>query len=484
MRMMNKNGLTLSTLILPVLTAGCLSTPTSALPEPTTGGLTAEKPTPVQPTAAAKNTPELASPKGLPDFLYTVRTGYGGDTLSDDAQFAGLRDLGLTYIQGHVSFSWQTIEPRDDGWKWGWTDEVMDRIAAYGLRFISGFIVPKLEGLHWDESIRRDDARFAVEYEEYCYEVVHRYAAHPAWAGIVAVWGGSSDVWGETPLAEPEVEVPLMNACYDGVKRAAPDTIVVGFNMATTFTTPDDWAQWHERAFALSPKFDWFGVQSHGVLVTDAGPQPTYAGMMGLLNVRAFLDEHGFADKPIFLNEGGFLVGEDIGRLSEAVQAEQVVETFIVARTLPVDLRGWVYFEYATPTHSPEDWGLLGALDQPDAAQPRPAWYALQTLIQTVGFFEYQFDARLSGEYGRPIPPFVYQFSRPENTSARLWVIFSPRPPKQEPVTQDVTINIAPATEGVLIDMLGAQQTVTADASGNVTLTSTASPVYLKAGGQ
>ena len=423
-------------------------------------------------------TGQMAPSSSLPDFIRVLRVD--GSGIRDDFEFSNLQDLGFEYFQGHASFAWPSIEPRDDGWKWGWTDEVMAKIAQYGLKHIAFFIAPKSVGLPWDSTITRTDPRFAAEYEEFAYEVVNRYRNHPAWSGIVAVWGGSSDIWGVHPLQRPEVQVPLLNAAYDGAKRADSNTVVVSFNMATTWSTAESWEAWHDSAFALSPRFDWFGVQSHGVPTTVLD-STGYGGVVGLINVRRFLGEHGYADKPIFLNEGGFLFGGDIGGLSELTHAEQTVETYIVARTLDVNLRGWVYFINFMHTHLPEDFGILSTLEEHDPPQPRQAWYALQALIKTVRFFDYQFDAKLSGEYNSVSPPFVYRFAHREAPSAKLWIIFSPRVTKQEPVTQTVSINVAPATQAVLIDMFGVQATLNPDASGNISITSTSSPVYLKA---
>ncbi len=415
----------------------------------------------------------------LPDFIPTVRTT--GSEAQEAFETKAVRELGLPYVQGLVDLSWiNIVRPNPAGGppilKWGHTDAQMDALAKSGLKVIAFVITPKLEGLHWDPSIKRNDPRYAAAYGSFAYEIVNRYHNHPAWSGLICVWGGSSDVWGEHPFGEPEVNVPLLNAAYDGVKRADPKTIVISFNMATTFTTPEDWEQWHQRAFALSPKFDWFGVQSHQAYPTYLVSSNKYGGVLGLLNVRKFLDANGYTAKPIWLNEGGILMDQVP---SESAQAEQVAELFIVSRTLAVNLKGWVYFGSVSFEGEPEDFGLMKAANKETNPQPRKAWQALQTLVRTVRFSDYRFESKLSGDYNQP-SPFVYRFVRPDRPGSRLWVVFSPRLPKQEPLTQEVTISIAPATSAVLIDMLGGQRMVQADAAGNVRLVAVSSPVYLK----
>jgi len=220
--------------------------------------------------------------------------------------------------------------------------------------------------------------------------------------------------------------------------------------------------------------------------VTCFDSPAAYAGVIGLLNVRKFLDKHGYTDKPLWLNEGGFQCGQDLGGLPEQTHAEQVVQTFIVARTLPVNLKGWVYFEYFSKTHLFEegaDYGLMSSLDQHNPPKPRQAWWALQTLIKTAKFFDYNFDSKLSGQYNQSSPPFVYRFIHREKPTSKLWVVFSPWGiSKQKPINQDVIIDIAPATQAWLITMLGKQTMLTANSAGNITVTSTSSPIYVKVG--
>lgn len=422
-------------------------------------------------------------PSVLPDFVYTVRA-YGGGGYHD-FQRRSMKELGLDYVQGLVDFTWGNIERGDNVWKWVAADEQMDQLARGGLKVIAFLICPKSPGLPWDETVNRTDPKFAAQYGEFAYQVVNRYHRHPAWSGLIAVWGGSADVWDRNYReTDPEVVVRNLNAAYDGVKRADPTTVVIGFNFATTAHSPQEWQEYHRRAFACAPKFDWYGVQSHGVIATRLEYPGAYTGVVGLLNVRKFLAEHGYADKPLWLNEGGFNCGQDLGGLPEQTHAEQVVESYIVARTLNVNLKGWVYFEYFSKTHLFEDsadFGLMSALDQHDPPQPRQAWLALQTLIKTVGFFNYDFDGKISGEYNQPSQPFVYRFVRPQRPASKLWVVFSPRGKNtHEPPVQHVTIRIAPATQASLITMLGKQSTLKADSSGNAVVTSTSSPVYVK----
>jgi hypothetical protein len=429
--------------------------------------------------------PAQAATRALPEFIPTVRA-YGGAGY-DDFQRRSMRKLGLGYVQGLVDFTWDHIERGDNVWKWVVADEQMDRLAESGLKVVAFLICPKSPGLPWDETITRADPRFATQYEEFAYHLVDRYHSHPAWSGLIAVWGGSSDVFGEHPFHDPEVQVPLLNAAYRGVKRADPATIVISFNLSTSISTPRQWEDWFERAFAMGPQFDWFGLHTYHAPVTCMGGPESYAGVLGFANVRKFLDRYGYADKPLWLNEGGFNCGADLGGLPERTHAEQAIQAYIVSRTLDVNLKGWVYFEYFSKTHlfegSQADPGLMSSLDQHNPPEPRPAWLALQTLIRTVEFFDYDFDARLSGTYNEPSPPFVYRFRGRRTPSDRLWVVFSGwGTGKRKPVDQEVAIDVSPVSRVTQIDMLGSQTTIPSDASGRVTVTSTSSPVYLKAG--
>ncbi len=436
--------------------------------------------------AASEGVAQVAAEdRTLPEFVCTVRA-YGGAGY-DEFQRGSMRELGLDYVQGLVDFTWDHIERGDNIWKWIAADEQMDQLARSGLKVIAFLICPKSLGLPWDESIHRADPRFAAQYGEFAYQVVNRYHKYPAWSGLIAVWGGSSDVFGEHPFHAPEVQVPLLNAAYEGVKRADPRTTVISFNLSTSISTPRQWEDWFERAFALRPKFDWFGLHTYHVPVTSLDSPDDYAGAIGLTNVRKFLDRHGYADKPLWLNEGGFNCGEDLGGLAEQAHAEQVVEAYIVSRTLGVNLKGWVYFEYFSKTHlfeeSSADPGLMTALDQHKPPQPRLAWRALQTLIKTVGFFDYDFDTQVSGTYNEHVPPFVYRFRGRSKPTDMLWVAFSgPGTNKRQPVAQDITIDIAPATRATVIDMLGTQKVLQPDSSGHVTVTAGSAPIYLKAG--
>jgi hypothetical protein len=437
------------------------------------------------PSGAENHVSSFAAKAAIPEFICTVRA-YGGAGY-DQFQRSSMKELGLDYVQGLVDFYWDHIDQGNGVWKWMAADEQMDQLAKSGLQAIPHLLCLKSPGLPWDETITRADPRFVAQYGEFAYQVVRQYHRHPAWSGLIAVTGGSSDVFGEHPFHAPEVQVPLLNAAYEGIRRADPRTIVISFNLSTSISTPQQWEDWFGRALALRPKFDWFGLHTYHAPVTCLDRPDAYEGVLGLTNVRKFLDRHGYADTPLWLNEGGFNCGEDLGGLPEQTHAEQVVETYVVSRTLGVNLRGWVYFEYFSKTHlfeeSSADLGLMTALDQHKPPQPRLAWRALQTLVKTVKFLDYDFDTKVSGAYNEPVPPFVYHFRGRSKPSEILWVAFSgPGMNKRKPVTQDIAIRIAPASRATAIDMLGTQRTLQPDSSGNVTIAVGSSPIYLKAG--
>ncbi len=461
---------------------GCVLSAIFAVGTVCQGGvrLALQSPAPPVLTAAA-----VDASRELPDFICTVRA-YGGAGF-DDFQQRSMKELGLEYVQGLADFTWGNVRRPNDVWKWVATDEQMDRLARSGLKIIPILLCPKSPGLPWDETVTRTEPEFVAEYGEFAYHVVNRYHGHPAWSGLIAVIGGSSDVFGEHPLHAPEVQVPLLNVAYEGIKRADPKTIVISFNLSTSISTPRQWEDWFERAFALGPKFDWFGVHTYHTPVTGMEGSRAYSGAIGLVNIRKFLDAHGHADKPLWLNEGGFNCGEDLGGLPEQTHAEQVVETYVLARTLNVNLKGWVYFEYFSKTHrfeeSSADLGLMTALDQHNPPQPRQAWLGLQALIKTVEFFDYKFDTKISGEYNQNSPPFVYRFRHRDKPSSWLWVVFSGwSTGKRQPISQNVAIHIAPASLATVTDMFGKSRAAEADASGNIIVTASSSPLYLRTG--
>lgn len=433
------------------------------------------------------------TPSPYPNFFYAMRSAWTNDTRVNDFQTGAIRDLGMPYIQGYPAFFWGSTESGTNGdiYKWNEIDEQINKVAQAGLQVIPFFQTPKLVGLHWNQTILRSDPRFGEEYGEYVYEVVNRYKNHPAWSGMIAVWGGSSDIW-EPNVNQPEVVVPLLNAVYDGAKRADPSTIVIGFNMGSNFSSGPDWEQWNNRAFALQPRFDWFGVQTHGVPVGTVFNDSQYGGVMGLANIRRFLDERGYADKPLFLNEGGFPIFNSA--FDQQAQAQQAVQTYIAARTLPnVNLKGWVYFDIFGVEHSTsagecgrgdgDNWGIMSCVNLANFSSPapRPAYNALRTLLTTVNFPSYNFEAQLAGQVNQPAP-YIYKFSKATNSNSKLWVIFSPQLSDAAPAAQDATVNISPFTSATRIDMFGNQSTVQASPNGVVTVRSTGQPVYIKAG--
>ena len=71
-------------------------------------------------------------PPVLPVFFPAVRAYHGAD--HDEFQFGSMRELGLEYVHGLPSFTWENIEPRDDDRKWNWIEGQMAAVGRAGAR--------------------------------------------------------------------------------------------------------------------------------------------------------------------------------------------------------------------------------------------------------------------------------------------------------------------------------------------------------------
>src|SRR5699024_12311129 len=93
--------------------------------------------------AAAKPAPAKTEPARpvTPDWPVRLRgIGFGGDhnpgqwpmeVRLEDVQLMG--EAGVNFVSRPI-FSWATREPREARYEWAWLDNIMDRLAAAGVR--------------------------------------------------------------------------------------------------------------------------------------------------------------------------------------------------------------------------------------------------------------------------------------------------------------------------------------------------------------
>jgi hypothetical protein len=368
-----------------------------------------------------------------------------------------MNELGLEYVNVRGRFVWPEMEPQDDEWDWSVADEAMDTVEKYGMKMIPILIGPPE---HW---ISQNSPDLPSEFAEYCTEVVKRYKDRDGWSGIITIWNEPSVFFHDMT---PEQYVKVLNAGYDAIKAVDPNTVVVGFNtVPAVFEVPfrGESIPWLESAFQHNPKFDWFGHHTYGSgSPTVSDPFISYGGEKGLTKVRAWLDERGYSDKPIYISEKGFgiMAGED-------KVAQFAPECYAISQSLGANVVGHAWWNYHCAAFGDGDFGMTDRDDQPEPWRKRRVWYTYQTMIQEAKLPEYIFEAKESGEFDSLEPPWVLRFHGRENSDDKLWFMFTPWIGDQNKEPQTVTLSIDPATSATLIDWMGNKTTVFPDATGN-----------------
>jgi len=325
----------------------------------------------------------------------------------------------------------------------------------------------------------------------------------------------------------PEVVIPISNAAYDGVKEADSSTQVIGFNMATTGGfSKHDWEEYNSRAFDLDPKFDLYGFQTHGMDPNVLGDAPDkydpeveaayeecnrllgveyrrdsffdsislgYGGVQGVVNLRTMLDYFSQGrGKPLWQNESGFQYESK----SPESQAEGLVQTYVILRTLDVNLKGWVHFallgsvtpgvpsvggKVSTDVDEESLFGIMSSWnDQVGSPQYRLAGLAYKNLFRKIRFFDYDFELNESSGAVNRMDPYVLKFQNVTDLSRKLWVIFSPRASDRRSVEQVVPVNVGTVGDYLAIDMIGNECHVSANSDEIINVLSTRTPIFIK----
>lgn len=323
-------------------------------------------PTPVTPTAvptlpppilSVNNTPVSSPIATLPAGAYFQSPEYGvhlsqwwhvDDRLPRDLQMT--QEMGFDWVK--QNFSWRDIEKEDEGFDWYRPDRIVEQANEAGLNLLVRIDRNPLWAVRSlpDELIRANQP--PVDYQDFgdfCFALANRYMGQ---IQAYQVWNepNLSREWGDQP-PNPAEYTALLKVCYEAIKAADPDAIVISAGLAPTGTPlpdalPDtEFLQGMYEAGAAA-YFDVLGLNAPGYKAPPhISPDEAEIEANGWGNGRWFVFRHvedmraimvanGDAAKQVALLEMGWILKQDYHEsytwhgVTEQQQADYLVEAY------------------------------------------------------------------------------------------------------------------------------------------------------------
>ncbi len=362
--------------------------------------VTSPPPTPTRPMALTADEPvfqQFDSPAyGVQAFLWWK---------PDVAQ----RDLGLIHKMGFgwvkQEIPWREIEGIEKGARdWYRPDLIVSLVEDAGLNLI----VRLDRQPFWsqaDPSVPKDNDPPAdlQDFGDFCGAMAARYQGRIA---AYQVWNepNLSREWGGKP-PDPAQYTELLKVCYQAIKAADPQAIVVSAGLAPTGT--DDAAAMPDDKFlqgmydaGAAPYFDVLGVHAPGYKAppeldpTEAAADPAYGGgrwfsFRHVEDIRAIMVANGDGRKQVAILEMGWTldqVNPDYAwfAVDEQTQADYLVRAYQYAAENWQPWIGLMTTIYIADYHcTPDDEQWWWAVVLPDGT-PRPAYEALRDMEKRV----------------------------------------------------------------------------------------------------
>jgi polysaccharide biosynthesis protein PslG len=237
-----------------------------------------------------------------------------------------VQEMGFDWVK--QKFSWRDIEGGVKGsYDWYRPDFIVDLTEAAGLNLVVRLDQQPLwsvESLPPDQIAANQPPVDYQDFGDFCGAVAGRFRGRIA---AYQVWNepNLSREWGDrTP--NPAEYTELLRVCYQAIKTADPDAIVVSAGLAPTGTGPPlampdmDYLQGMYDAGA-SAYFDVLGLNAPGYkappeLPADAAEDPAYGGgrwfaFRHVENMRAIMVANGDGHKQVAILEMGWITDED-----------------------------------------------------------------------------------------------------------------------------------------------------------------------------
>jgi polysaccharide biosynthesis protein PslG len=369
--------------------------PTVAAPAPVT--LYPEAPSTV--TAPAARLPRMNSPEyGMQAFMW-----WRPEVASRDAQI--IREAGFGWVK--LSFGWRDIEGAGKGlYDWSRADMAIEMALANGLDIVVRVdYQPAWAGGGFPVTGPPDRYQ---DLADFFTVMATRYRGH---VRAYQVWNepNLAREWGDR-LPNPDEYVRLLGLCYQAIKAADPNAMVISAGLSPTGSwtneaRPDDWyleSMYIAMGGSSDGYFDVLGAHGAGFLSpperdpAEVAANPALGGHRSMAfrrveDLRAIMVKYGDADKQIALLEFGWTSDPrpdspyNWHAVSEAVKAEYLVRAYQYARqnwSPWIGLMSLIYVADHEWTEADEQyWWAITEPGWPDFI-PRPAYRALQSMIK------------------------------------------------------------------------------------------------------
>jgi hypothetical protein len=350
-----------------------------------------------QPTATAGPRARLKSPEyGIQAFLW-----WKPEITKRDLTL--VQELGFQWVK--QTFSWRDIEPAQKGhYEWKLADDVVRRVGRReGLKLLARIDRQPF----WSQAPGTPELENAPparlqDFGDFCYALADRYKGQIA---AYQVWNepNLAREWGSQP-PNPAQYVALLKVCYQGIKAADPDALVISAGMAATGTysneaMPDDVFIEQMYQAGAAPYFDLLGVHAPGYRAPpemspdEVAQQPEYGGQRFFAfrhveDIRRIMEKYGDEAKQIAILEMGWTTDPIHPEYAWHAVTEEQQANYLV-RAYQYAYKNWTpwiglmsMLTLANPSWTENDEQYWWAITYPDWPENRlrPAFDALQDM--------------------------------------------------------------------------------------------------------
>jgi hypothetical protein len=278
--------------------------------------------------------------------------------LARDESLAALVDAGVRFLRFDID--WDHIEPQRDVFDWTELDRCVDTAARLGA---SVYATPAYTP-EWASGVagqRAAPPRDGADFVRFVRAVVRRYPGKLHALGI----------WNEPNLREFYRGTQrfyleqLLRPGLAAIREEAPEITTCGPDLSSSKGVRD----WLDGA--LTAAGDLMDVLTHHQY--DGGDTPE-GRARAIDDLRAFLVQRGFGDRPLWITETGWKRGPRVSLSQQADHLRGVLRQRERRAT-------WWTKTFWYDSHG-EGWGLFASDGEPDAGRPRPAFAALRESIR------------------------------------------------------------------------------------------------------